>query len=100
MQTPQMLELLNVISKKYEIKGDSSFVRRDLEQAGVFFKKAAMANDNNARAWWNYGGVCLEQGNKKEAIASWEKVMAIDPEYPRAKELLNIIKAKNDSIIQ
>ena len=97
MNTQQMLELLNEISKKYMARGDTSFVRSDLERAGIYFHKAALADENNARAWWNYGGVCLEKGNNKEAVTAWEKVIAIDSGYPNAKAFLNIIKMKNDT---
>ena len=98
MYTPQLTEARAAISNRYLSIGDSCFQQKDVTCAFNHFKKATEVNENNARAWWNYGGIFLDKGDIPSTIIAWEKVIAIDPAYPKASELLQFVKNSIDSI--
>ena len=97
MATPQLTDLKQRICEAYLTKGDSCFIHKDADCAIANFKKAIDVNPANARAWWNYGGISYEKGNKAATIEAWEKVLLLNPEYPKAKELLQQVKMSPDS---
>ena len=98
LDSDQIKDLKQRISISYLTRGDSCFANKNVECSVLNYKKAIEANPENARAWWNYGGICYEKGDIASTIDAWERVLQINPDYPHGKEFLQQVKMSSDSL--
>lgn len=92
IQTAKLEEAHKALSYEYVQKGHTWYQEQNKDSALVCFSKAAIIDPQNAEAHWNAGGLHLDLGNISQTISCWEKTLLLNPEYPKAKELLARVK--------
>jgi tetratricopeptide (TPR) repeat protein len=68
-------------------RGDFLLAHDEIEGAAADYTAAIEADPKAVRALFGMAGIARQRGDVKAAIAALDKVLAIDPRYPRARAL-------------
>lgn len=69
-------------------KGTANFRAQNFEEAAEFFKQS----ESSADSWFNQGTALTHAGKYDEALAAYNKALELQPEYPEARNNMEITK--------
>ncbi len=89
---PYLRNYYGVYSADLKNRGALAFSRGRMDSAAIAYNLLTILEPNNAEAWYNLGGAFFNQGKYKKAYTSWNKALAINPNYIEVKRVLPMIR--------
>jgi len=77
---------LNQKASAYRKKGDELVQNKDYEKAVKFYELSLKEDDTSPQTWNNLGVAYVNLFLYKEALRCFDKALALEPEYAKAKE--------------
>jgi Tfp pilus assembly protein PilF len=81
---PTFDQAMTALARAFHEKGDDDSARQWLD-------KALHRNEQNFRAWYELGWIDSKSGNNDAAEASYQKVLALQPNFPLAERDLGML---------
>lgn len=88
---PYLRNYYGVFANDLKTRGVTAFNRGRMDSAAMAYNKWALLTPGDAEAWYNLGGAYFNQGKFALAKQSWERALAINPNYNEVKQVLKRI---------
>ncbi|MBL7933265.1 MAG: tetratricopeptide repeat protein [Bacteroidia bacterium] len=88
---PYLRNYYGVYSNDLKNRGALAFNRGRMDSAAIAYNLLTILEPHNAEAWYNLGGAYFNQRRYQQAYKSWNKALAINPNYADVKRVLPMI---------